>query len=34
MRYDSDESWELMEILEKVPVPRCARGVRYPFTHF
>lgn len=33
MRYDRDESWELMEILEKVPDPRCARGVRYPFAH-
>ncbi len=33
MRYDSDESRELMEILEDVPDPRCARGVRYPFSH-
>ena len=33
MRYDRDESWELMEILEEVPDPRCARGVRYPFAH-
>lgn len=33
MRYDSDESRELMEILEDVPDPRRARGVRYPFSH-
>lgn len=33
MRYDSDESRELIEILEDVPDPRRARGVRYPFSH-
>lgn len=33
MRYDSDESRELMEILEDVPDPRCTRGVRYRFSH-
>lgn len=33
MRYDSDESRELIEILEDVPDPRHARGVRYPFSH-
>lgn len=33
MTYESDEIKGLMEILEKVPDPRCARGVRYPFSH-
>lgn len=33
MRYGSDESRELMEILEDVPDPRCTRGVRYRFSH-
>lgn len=33
MRYGSDESRELIEILEDVPDPRRARGVRYPFSH-
>lgn len=33
MIYDSDESKDLMEILEEVPDPRCARGVRYRFSH-
>lgn len=33
MRYDSEESRELIEILEDVPDPRCTRGVRYRFSH-
>ena len=33
MIYDGDEFRELMELLEEVPDPRCARGVRYPFSH-
>ena len=33
MRYGSDESRELIEILEDIPDPRRARGVRYPFSH-
>ena len=33
MRYGSDESRELMEILEDVPDPRCTRGGRYRFSH-
>lgn len=33
MRYDSDETRELIEILEEVPDPRCTRGVRYRFSH-
>lgn len=33
MRYGSEESRELMEILEDVPDPRCTRGVRYRFSH-
>lgn len=33
MRYDGDESRELIEILEDVPDPRCTRGVRYRFSH-
>lgn len=33
MIYDSDEFRDLMEILEEVPDPRCARGVRYRFSH-
>ena len=33
MRYGSDESRELIEILGDVPDPRHARGVRYPFSH-
>lgn len=31
MIYDRDECRDLMEILEAVPDPRCARGVRYQF---
>lgn len=33
MRYDNDETRDLIEILVEVPDPRCARGVRYPFSH-
>lgn len=33
MIYDRDEGRDLMEILEAVPDPRCARGVRYRFSH-
>lgn len=33
MIYDGNEFRELMELLEEVPDPRCARGVRYPFSH-
>ena len=33
MTYGEDEARELMELLEEVPDPRCARGVRYPFSH-
>lgn len=33
MIYGRDEFVELMELLEEVPDPRCARGVRYPFSH-
>lgn len=33
MRYDSEEFTDLMEILEAVPDPRRARGVRYRFSH-
>lgn len=33
MIYDNDESRDLMEILEEVPDPRSARGVRYQFSH-
>lgn len=33
MRYDSDENKDLIEILETVPDPRAARGVRYRFSH-
>lgn len=33
MIYGKDETEELMELLEEVPDPRSARGVRYPFSH-
>lgn len=33
MTYDNDESRDLMEILEEIPDPRSARGVRYRFSH-
>lgn len=33
MIYDHDECRDLMEILEEVPDPRSARGVRYRFSH-
>lgn len=33
MKYGSDGTRELIEILEDVPDPRCARGVRYRFSH-
>lgn len=33
MIYDSDEIRDFMEILEAVPDPRYARGVRYRFSH-
>lgn len=33
MRYGNDESRKLLEILKEIPDPRCARGVRYPFSH-
>lgn len=33
MIYDSNEFRDLMELLEEVPDPRCARGVRYRFSH-
>lgn len=33
MRYGSEEKKDLMEILETVPDPRAARGVRYHFSH-
>lgn len=33
MRYGNDESRKLLEILGEIPDPRCARGVRYPFSH-
>ena len=33
MIYGGDESRELMELLEEVPDPRSARGVRYPFSY-
>lgn len=33
MRYGSEENKDLMEILETVPDPRAARGVRYHFSH-
>lgn len=33
MIYGNEESKDLMEILEEVPDPRSARGVRYQFSH-
>lgn len=33
MIYDRDEFGDFMEILEEVPDPRSARGVRYQFSH-
>lgn len=33
MRYDSEETRDLIEILREIPDPRCARGVRYPFSY-
>ena len=33
MIYGNDESGKLLEILEEIPDPRRARGVRYPFSY-
>lgn len=33
MIYDHEEAMDLVEILGEVPDPRCARGVRYCFSH-